>query len=204
MTMGFARRFAVMSAMLALGLISTFAIAAIALLRADRASHSSTSIIVRDGTEAWLVNMHHSFGLTWVNCERLVPPLLNESPSIVDIPSWSIPPHRQWPAAGNPRVASLAVGWPAPLAVRQWWTTSISQTFPLRFDHDDGRDSLRRAASRFFDRDSNAHGFWLWRGVALNTGLLGLGWAALGWISLALWRGTSHGQQGNEPADKQQ
>ncbi|MBX3354193.1 MAG: hypothetical protein KF724_00670 [Phycisphaeraceae bacterium] len=196
------RRIIVLLLAVLLGAATTFAFAAYALISAGPAERMSTSIVVRNGTEGWIVRRLDRFGLIWINCERLRPPLVNAAPTLMDIPSWSIPPEGPWPAGGNPRVATLAVGWPAPIAARQWTTTSLSQIFPLQVEQDDGRDSLRRAAGRFIDADGGPPRVFLWRGFLVNTGIFSLAWAIVGWSVAALWTALFHRQERNDEANK--
>ena len=187
-----------------LGAATTFGVAFAALVWADRATTSMSSVIVRNGTEAWLVRQHWAFGLQWVNCERVTPALVNETPAMIDIPQWAIPPERAWPLEGNPRAATLAVGWPAPIMARQWTTSSLNQIFPLQFDLDDGHDSLRRAAARFRESDPTVPITLLPRGLIVNFGLFALAWAAMIWLASTVVAALLHRQERNQPAHQQQ
>jgi len=187
-----------------LGATTTLGLAFGALVWADQATASSSTVVVRHGTEAWIVREHATFGLTWVNCERATPPLVNAVPTIMDIPQWAIPPERTWPIEGTPRVATLAVGWPAPFVTRQWSTTSHTQIFPLQIDLDDGRDSLRRAAGRFREDDPALPRTILWRGAAIDVGLLSFAWAALLWTLSAVLPALLNRQERQDSAHQDQ
>lgn len=194
------RRLLLTISSLSLGVIATLVVAWWALASADQASSMSTTIMIRGGTEAWLVRRLDSFGLIWVNGERLRPALVNPAPDFNDLPAWATPSSDAWPIDASPRVATLAVGWPAPFVTRQWSTISLSQIFPLQVDLDDGRDSLRRAAGRFMERDDAPPRRILWRGLIINVGLFSLAAAAVGWILHLLLRTLLHRQERDDPA----
>ncbi|MBM4113251.1 MAG: hypothetical protein FJ253_07735 [Phycisphaerae bacterium] len=186
---------------IALGVATTLLLGRMALDGADRATGSSSSMLVRNGTELWFVRRLTSFGLEWINCERSWPPLANEATTMIDIPSWAIPPNAPVEAT-ELRVATLAVGWPAPYLVRQWTVTRQTEIFPLPVELDDGADSLRRAAERLRQSDP-AQRRILWRGAILDVGVLSLAWLVVGWTGATLYR-VLHGKQRNDEADEQQ
>jgi len=188
-----------------LGAVATVTLAIIALIGADESTGGSSSLLIRNGTELWLVRRHESFGLTWINSELYWPPLVNSQPTSIDIPWWATPPERQWPETGLPRVAALAVGWPAPFVARRWIALRSGEIFPLPHELDDGRDSLRRAAGRFREADAAAPYLILWRGLLLDVGVLSLAFGALIWGLATLRAALFHRQERNdEPHEQKQ
>lgn len=185
---------------LLLGAATTVLIAAKALIDADRAERSGSSVIVRNGTEAWMVRTHDAFGLRWVNCERAATPLVSPVPTLIDIPSWAVPPEGLFAPDSSARVATLAVGWPRPIMTRQWATDVTSNIFPLQVEIDDGNDSLRRAASRFTEEDPGVPRNILWRGVLINTGIFWLAWGVVGWLIATIYRAVRPAERINPPA----
>lgn len=185
---------------LLLGAATTVGVAVMALASADRAERSGSSVIVRDGTEAWLVRTHDAFGLAWVNCERAVTPLVNPVPTVFDVPAWAEPPTGYFAPDANARVATLAIGWPLPIVTRQWRTDVASQIFPLQVEIDDGNDSLRRAASRFVEDDPGVPRRVLWRGVIVDVGIFSLAWAVFGWLVATIYRAVRPAERVSPPA----
>lgn len=180
------------------------ALALFALYTADKSTGGGGSLLIRNGTELWLVRRHTSFGLIWINCELFWPPLVNPQPSMNDLPWWAVPPQREWPTSGLTRVATLAVGWPAPFLARQWQTSRAGDIFPLPHELDDGRDSLRRAAGRFRDRDAAAPLTVLWRGLVINLGVLSLAAGAILWVLSFLWSFLFHGNDRDDGSNQKQ
>lgn len=182
------RRAVFVIVMLLLGAATTAAVAVMALFSADRATESTTSVIVRNGAELWLVRMHEGFGLRWVNCERALAPLANAVLPVDDLPDWARLPDVVFPPDASPRIATLAVGWPMPIAARQWSAPSYQHLFPLQFEIDDGNDSLRRAAQRFREDEPGVPVRILWPGVAVDVALFAIAWGILALLLSSVWR----------------
>ncbi len=195
------RRAAVFITAIVLGVLTTIAVAGMALIGADRSQGGSSTLLIRNDTELWLVRRHRGFGLEWINCELSWPPLANPAPTMIDLPWWAIPPQKSWGAEAVPRFATLAVGWPAPFIIRQWTALRQSEIFPLPVELDDGADSLRRAAGRFMESDPGRPRPILWRGAILDAGLFSLGWLVAWWLVAALFRGL-RGKERNDDADE--
>ena len=167
---------------LVVGAAATAAVAWTALALADGGDRHGTGLLIREGTQLWLVTSHSRFGLRWVNLELQDPPLQNRTAEVNDIPAWAQPPQRSWPSNGRVRVATLAVGWPFPVAARQWWTGAFTQTFPLPYEEDESGMSVKTAADRFWEpacdgtggRTANAPQQILWGGALVDTAIFGL------------------------------
>lgn len=195
------RRLILIIVSIVLGVATTLGVAAMALVNADKSSAGATTLFVRNGTELWIVRRLSSTGLEWVNCERAWPPLVNPIDDLVDIPAWAIPPERSADAGGEFRFATLAIGWPAPLAIQSWEATRPSEIFPLPVELDDGGDSLRRAAGRFLESDSRRPRRILWRGAIIDASLFTLAWIAILWLGALLARSLD-GKQRDSDADE--
>lgn len=197
---------------LILGAATTLSVAWLALIDADRSSGSSSSMLIRGGTELWFVRRLTGFGLEWINCEAMSQPLSNPAPDLIDIPPWAIPPDGLASAGTEVRFATLAVGWPAPFVIRQWSAARQLETFPLRVELDDGHDSLRRASERFRASETprgvigkSGHAnprIILWRGAVINVALFGVAWL-VALMGAAMLLRALHGKKRNQESDEQ-
>jgi hypothetical protein len=167
---------------LACGLLAATIFARTLLLGVERGDEPLSGwLYARDGW-LWEGATDASLGLQWVNLERRWARGNDPNLELRSMPPWSEPP-RDLPAprSASWRVATLAVGWPLPMLVRQW-RVDDDGGFPPRPPLDDDGLTLERAARRFLEPHPSAAFSILWGGLIVNSIAFAVPFAGLLWV----------------------
>lgn len=159
---------------LALGAAIAAGVAWYALFRVEQGVAPYNGVLhVREG-RFWMVAFDRAFGLRWVNLDRLHRASINSSLEVPAVPVWAEPPTAadglELPSAeGAWRVGSLAIGWPAPMRVRQWSEWEADRLFVPHSEVDDDGFTISKMAKHAFEPMAIARDVTLWDGVAINV-----------------------------------
>jgi hypothetical protein len=157
-------------ASIGIGLVVALGIpfAALQLVEQGREPARGVGLHVREGW-FWDVATDSAFGLWWVNIERVQHRSTNPELTEPGIPAWAEP--RGAAPVGAWRVGTLAVGWPWPLAARQWSESESDRLFVPHAEIDDDGFTIAKMATNYFAPSRSAQHRIVWWGLAADVAL---------------------------------
>ncbi len=177
---------------LCVGVAATAFSAFLSLYMVERGQGARISTVHR-GLYGWWNARDSVTGAHWSNLQLMDTPLgtpLYEG----ELAPWEEPPPPPYPQAQYLRIGTLSVGWPRPVLAMRWTVTSLTRSFPVPAELDDGDTSIAYAAESALTGNRGGgpdETTLIWSGIAIDVVLF----AAVVVGPIALARRCAKGQR---------